>query len=331
MSNKLQFGIPEWASIDDVAKWDCQSGDHVEFRLKRDSSFKLFTTGAAISAIQRVRSKASDITIRCEFSLPGTDVHELAMQQWPDCFLTLGGVALLNAADHMFTEMVEDQGPSKVRFDCLSIYGFANTPESVSCFARLPAHKSFLDKCKLCESGSIPVHIDPASYHLKSRTESPVMLTRDHLHPGKTFIERYRDTQKMFFVHQDDRNDLRHHAFSLNMLTLLAHPVFEERLDQKLKSLQGQVELVVAPNHEAGRKLADATAREFGCRFIIHDTLERSKTGAAEVEALSNARKVLIVDDVVNTGSRLKRYIQSFREGGYGQFDVINYLVDCNI
>lgn len=101
MANKLQFRIPEWASIEDVAKWDCHSGDEVEFRIKRESGFKLLTTGAAISAVRRVRSKASNITIRCEFSFPAGEIHALAMQQWPDFFLTLGGVALLDAANHV--------------------------------------------------------------------------------------------------------------------------------------------------------------------------------------------------------------------------------------
>lgn len=33
------------------------------------------------------------------------------------------------------------------------------------------------------------------------------------------------------------------------------------------------------------------------------------------------------MDDVINSGSRLKRYIQSIREGQYGQFGIFNYLV----
>ena len=101
MANKLQFRIPEWASIEDVAKWDCQSGDEVEFRIKRESGFKLLATGAVVSAVRLVRSKASNIIIRCEFSFPSAEVHALAMQEWPDFFLTLGGVALLDAANHL--------------------------------------------------------------------------------------------------------------------------------------------------------------------------------------------------------------------------------------
>ena len=99
MANKLQIRIPEWASIEDVAKWDCQFGDEIEFKIKRESGFKLLATGSAISAIRRIRSKASNVAIHCEFSFPTTKVHAQTMQAWAGFFLSLGGVALLQAAN----------------------------------------------------------------------------------------------------------------------------------------------------------------------------------------------------------------------------------------
>jgi hypothetical protein len=114
MATKLQFRIPEWASIADVAQWDCEPGDEVEFRVKRESGFKLFTTGAAISAVHRIRSKASSITIRSEFSFP-TDIRTAAVNQWPSLFLTLGGIALLHAANRVIDAAGTDL--SSVAFD----------------------------------------------------------------------------------------------------------------------------------------------------------------------------------------------------------------------
>lgn len=101
MANKLQFRISEWTSIEDVAAWDCQLGDEIEFRVKRESGFKLLATGAAISAVQRVRSKASNIVICCEFSFSFTNLHAQPKQKWPDFFLSLSGVALLEAANRL--------------------------------------------------------------------------------------------------------------------------------------------------------------------------------------------------------------------------------------
>lgn len=240
-------------------------------------------------------------------------------------FVSISGSGKL--ADQI-TEMVDERGAGKVPFECFSIYGFANTPQPINCFARVPAREAFLpDSCELCANGSIPIHIDPAAYHLKSFREENVCLSKTHAQPAKLFIERYRDASGLFLVHHDDRNDGRHHAFDINMLTLLSHPEFAKRLEQKLKLLDGQVELIVAPNHDPGRKLAAEVSKALGCPVIIHDTLERNRMGADEALAVTNAKKLLIVDDVVNSGSRLKRYIQSIREGQYGHFEVLNYLV----
>ena len=240
-------------------------------------------------------------------------------------FVSISGSGKL--ADQI-TAMVGESSGDQKRFECLSLYGFINTPKPINCFARVPARESFLqDACELCAKGSIPIHIDPAAYHLKSLRESKVLLSMTHLEPARPFIERYGATPGLFLVHHDDRNDGRHHAFDINMLTLLSHPEFAKRLSQKLNLLGGQVELVVTPNHDPGRMLADAAGKALGCPVIVHDALERSKMSAAEIQAVSSAKKLLIVDDVVNSGSRLKRYIQSIREGQYGSFNVLNYLV----
>jgi hypothetical protein len=114
MATKLQFRIPEWASVEDVAHWNCEAGDEVEFRVKRESGFNLFTTGAAISALHRVRSKASSITIRSEFSFPA-NIRTVSVNEWPSLFLTLGGIALLHAANRVIDAAGADL--SSVAFD----------------------------------------------------------------------------------------------------------------------------------------------------------------------------------------------------------------------
>ncbi len=229
---------------------------------------------------------------------------------------------------NQISEMIAERGAGKITFECLSIYGFTNTPEEVSCFARVPARESFSqDSCDLCAKGSIPVHIDPAAYHLKFLREPKVFLSKPHLKPARPFLERYLDTPGLFLVHHDDGNDGRHHAFDINMSKLLSHPEFVKRFEDKLKMLAGQVDLVVAPNHEPGKRLAGEAGKALGCSVIISDSLDRSKMSPEEVEAVSKVKRLLIVDDVVNSGSRLKDYIQFIREGKYGVFESLNYLV----
>ncbi len=101
MANKIHIRIPDWISIEDACLWDCQSGDEVEFRIKRESGVELFATGAVIAAIHRLRAKATDVTIRCDFAFPTEAIHTWSMQQWPGFFLTLAGVSLLNSANHV--------------------------------------------------------------------------------------------------------------------------------------------------------------------------------------------------------------------------------------
>jgi hypothetical protein len=215
-------------------------------------------------------------------------------------------------------------------FECWSIFGYENKKarELSGCFALVPQRETYTnDDCKLCAQGSVAIPIDPAAYHLKSLHEPVVFLSKPHAEPAKPFIDRYRDTPGLFLVHHDDRNDGRHHAFDLDMVTLISHPEFAERLVSQFKSLEGEVDLVVAPNHEPGKMLAAEAGKAFHCPIIIHDTLERAALSPADAQVIANARKLLIVDDVVNSGSRLKRYIQSLREGQYGPFDAFNYLV----
>lgn len=101
MANKIHIRIPDWASIDDACLWDCQTGDEVEFRIKRESGVKLFASGAVIAAIHRIRAKASVVTIRCEFAFPTDAIRSWSMHQWPGFFLSLAGVALLNSASYV--------------------------------------------------------------------------------------------------------------------------------------------------------------------------------------------------------------------------------------
>lgn len=117
MANKIHIRIPDWTSIEDACQWDCQSGDQVEFRIKRESGVKLFATGAVIAAIHRLRAKASDITVRCDFAFPTDAIHTWSMHQWPGFFLTLAGVALLNSASHVFNSSGADF--SSTAFDAM--------------------------------------------------------------------------------------------------------------------------------------------------------------------------------------------------------------------
>jgi hypothetical protein len=242
-------------------------------------------------------------------------------------FVSISGSGKL--VQHLKDLLVE-QTRAGLHFECWSIFGDEKEQanELSGCFAILPQRETYTsDDCVLCKLGSVAIQIDPAAYHLKSQDERLVLLTKTHAEPAKPFIETYKDTPGLFLVHHDDRNDGRHHAFDLNMITLISHPEFAQRLLSKFKSLEGQVDLVITPNHELGKILAVEAAKAFHCPTVIHDTLQRADLSPADADAMAKARKLLIVDDVVNSGSRLMQYVQSVREGQYGPFGAFNYLV----
>jgi hypothetical protein len=125
MANKIQIQIPDWSSIEDAWSWDCKCGDEVEFRIKRESGIQLFATGAAIAAVHRIRSKASTISIRCEFTFPTEPIETWRMQQWPGFFLTLVGVAMLHASRHIIDSSGVDLSSSV--FDAMWCQILTNT------------------------------------------------------------------------------------------------------------------------------------------------------------------------------------------------------------
>jgi hypothetical protein len=200
----MQFRVHEWTSFEDVAQWDCAVGDDVEFRIKRDSGFQLFTTGAAIAALQRVRSKASIITISSEFSFSNRDINELTMAEWPSFFLTLGGIALLHAADRVIDVTGADF--SRVAFDAmwrqiiLRTSGIIGDGKSQNLISR-EFDSPIPEAVRSSETNRIP-----------SRTEFELVLGKlgAELGGGKKFFASVTEAAISSFLFEAFRNAIEH-------------------------------------------------------------------------------------------------------------------------
>jgi hypothetical protein len=213
-----------------------------------------------------------------------------------------------------------------VLIEALSIYGFTSTPGDITCMARIDDKgvTEFEGSCTLCAGGSVAIPIDSSSYHIRSWREELVMTGERHFDPAKDFIEAYRDEDGLFFVHRDDPADSRHHAFDIDVRKLLEVPRFAEKHRRIVDQFTGKVDLIVAPNHDVAARLQELASGVLGAPCVTHDTLDRRDVAQAEAERLVAAQRILIVDDTLNSGSRIHRYIQSLREGDYGGFKSID-------
>lgn len=218
---------------------------------------------------------------------------------------------------------------AELEVEFLSLYGFTSTPDSIKCMARIEdkgnTHRD--GECEFCKEDSIAIPIDPSSYHLRSWRENPVRTIDRHFDPSKDFINAYKGEKGVFFVHRDDPSDSRHHAFDIDMKRLLEIPRFYERHLDVLKQFVGKVDLIVCPTHEVAGRMVDIATGVLQKPCIVHDTLDVRHMNETDKVQMVGAERLLIIDDTLNSGSRIHRYIQSLREGGYGKFTNIDVHV----
>lgn len=211
----------------------------------------------------------------------------------------------------------------------ISLFGFNSTPPDIHCLARIDNRGITYteENCNLCQNQSIPIQIDSSSYHINTWREHLVSTAECHFDTARDFINNYRDTANLFWVHRNDQADSRHHAFDIDVNTLLDTPSFIRKHIEITNHFKGNVDLIISPLHSTALRACLIASEILKVPFVVHDTLDPESTTNSDREALNKARSLLIVDDTVNSGSRIQRYIQSIREGNYGSFSEINVHV----
>lgn len=225
--------------------------------------------------------------------------------------------------------IADDLAPATIKVVFLCLYGFKSTPAEIECIARIDDKDGTYSEaeCKFCKDGSLPIPINPASYQLRSWREELVMTGQKHFIPGKDLLDRYHDIENLFFVHRDDPNDQRHHAFDIDVSRLLEVGHFRNRLIKLIRGIGKNKDLIVTPSHATAAKLLAITVEVLGIPAIVHDNLDGTTVDPTQRSQLTKAQNLLILDDAINSGTRLARYIQSLREGGYGDFESVDCLV----
>lgn len=216
----------------------------------------------------------------------------------------------------------------------LSIYKFADAPDNIEALAKLDISLKWYDEsnCEYCsgEERVTAYEIDPKYYYPREHKENIIRIHAGLLRSkagGKSkasqFIHQYGKTPGVLRVHRDDPNDgsnPRHHAFYIDVATLLEQKLFLNEFTAAINDLKDVINgriVIVTPPHRAGITLGKIASELLGAELISHENL---KGVNREEEALIySAEHLIILDDVLISGTRITRYLTSLRQVFDGQ------------
>ena len=178
------------------------------------------------------------------------------------------------------------------------------------------------------------ITIDPSSFFPMTAKDKPLLIRKVDSEPNLPFFRHYTGS-KTIRIHRDVYDShgqkLRHHAFDIDVESLLAKPRFLKRFHQKLRGLQ-RPSIVVVPSHDTGKRLGEETTKFFteaygeSPRLITHPDLDPQDRSLRAVFTGTNSRtEILILDDVSATGQRLSRFQANLRARNFRGH--ISYLV----
>lgn len=178
------------------------------------------------------------------------------------------------------------------------------------------------------------ITIDPSSFFPVTAKDKPLLIRRVDSEPNLPFFHHYTGS-KAIRIHRDvydsRRQKLRHHAFDIDVESLLTEQRFRERFHQKLRGLQ-RPSIVVVPSHDAGKRLGEETTKFFTEAYgespllITHPDLDPQDRSLSAVFTRTNSQtEILILDDVSATGQRLSRFQANLRAQSFRGH--ISYLV----
>lgn len=183
--------------------------------------------------------------------------------------------------------------------------------------------------CPRCAIENPRVVIQPDTYLLElSAAIAMTTKLNDAAAQARAFFETYAKTPCVS-VHRDQDDGSRHHMVYLDVERLLDTETFREHLIEKTTALRGQADVILCPTHPAGRGLALMVSRLLGLPPpIVADEQTLGNLPDHSAAALRDAARILIVDDVVITGDRLRNYRYFLHEAGLlGEDAEINLLV----
>lgn len=150
---------------------------------------------------------------------------------------------------------------------------------------------------------------------------------------GEDFFNKYRSLDAIAVHRSEPGSSGRHHAVYVDIATLCDDsPVFRRGVVERVAKIRQRIEqahrddsdnperidVILSPEHAGARVLADIVANELGDTPRVRcdpEMLDRARE--RDKELLRAARLVLLVDDALITGARLKNYRHFLRACGY--------------
>jgi orotate phosphoribosyltransferase len=214
-----------------------------------------------------------------------------------------------------------------------SIYAFAGvTGEFTSVLCELPDRvENFAssDDCSMCQTKeSVAISVDPRLYYFRDRRESEKALTPSHFSVSEESYSHLSSVPGVLRVHRDDNSggSTKHHTFNVDVPTLLGTQEYRSKCVDAIASLKPRPSVIVAPGHESGKLLASIAAEVLRAEVIFHETLRPTMGLPLEASAkLRQSESILVVDDVLNTGKRMRDYNRALREH-FGHLKSVAYF-----
>lgn len=171
-------------------------------------------------------------------------------------------------------------------------------------------------ECPRCEERSSRVRVMRDTYllDLSASVQSEVAIRLPHVQLARDFFGRYAGGGAVS-VHRNQEDDERHHMIYMDIDALLSQSAFIERLEERCRSLE-QIDLVLCPEHTAGSKLAERVSSLLGAPCMRANPERLPDMDGEEAAGLKGARRILVVDDIVMTGTRMRRYRNALHRAG---------------
>ncbi|WP_142271194.1 phosphoribosyltransferase [Mycobacterium sp. AT1] len=206
-----------------------------------------------------------------------------------------------------------------------ALYGDpGRTLQDVAVLAPAPHGVEPILPCMLCSQGtSTVIPISAASLHIEvTGAVSRHRLTKTLASTSSAFVKKYAGTGTILAHQQEIDGHRRHHAVSIDARGMFKSKDFRAALSSKLHDLSESIDVIICPEHRAAEMMAEFARSQLGIDPIRCDENRFHTLSDSDRERIRESKSLLILDDVVISGDRLRGYRQYLFELGRETGDV---------
>lgn len=163
------------------------------------------------------------------------------------------------------------------------------------------------ETCTLCRNRSQVIRILKDSYLLEwtAAVRETQLRYADALE-ARTFFRKYRGAD-CISIHKTAHDD-RHHMIDIDVEALLKKASFTKKFKALCVKLGRGIDVVLHPDHQAATSMAARASEWLGAEPIKCEEHLLAKLAEDKLTKLKRAKGILILDDVLTTGKRMRGY-----------------------